>query len=144
MCCIVFRVRLRSSADKLSDPIWANHRLCCLLELRNPSETFLCAFWNFCVWILGKKVGSSSMMVQIQQEKWIKRPNRPDVSKSFDLDAKSIKIHDILDLNGCSKWLDAIRVGRRKLECKTSVWCARTPLGGLGMCTGSFRSLLLE
>ena len=35
------------------------------------------------------------MMVKTQQEKWIKRPNRPDVSKSFDLDAKSIKIQDI-------------------------------------------------
>ena len=33
------------------------------------------------------------MMVQIQQEKWIK--HRSDGSKSFDLGAKSINIHDI-------------------------------------------------
>ena len=77
------------------------------------------------------------MMVQIQQEKWIK--HRSDGSKSFDLDAKSIKIHDILDLNDYSKWLNAIRVGRRKLGWKTSLWCAKTPLGGLGMSTWSLR-----
>ena len=33
------------------------------------------------------------MMVQIQQEKWIKHQNRSDVSKSFDSDSKSTKIH---------------------------------------------------